>query len=587
MRQQRVDSVRSWLRLHPDVATLACVGFLACSVVSTPLASGMTESNHEERKRSGLKLPSRTSGASTGDGSNGFIGDGFARLLTWMQRGIDAHVPLTALSEVPRVADVLDFRVVADERVVVAKRQVKAGELLLRLPMQVLMHAGYYKVPGSQSPPPPSEIIGTVDGPGVASTLSPAMHLGLSDGREFTTYVAPQTWLALYMMEHRRLGSSSEWSPYLELLPQKFPTNPVFFEPQDWKWLEGSTFVRRALRHKDSLRKQFETVSDLVPGFDTNYTLDEFVWARVAISSRVFGWSLPGLSADDTDFMVPLGDMFNHRSPKQIEWVFNKTLRTLDYWAKEDVPRGEELLISYGGKCNSQYLLHYGFAMPGIDKRQPPLSTVRIPFDLDDTIPDRDAREMWLAKNQLKTDVEEFEVSTTAAGSGFQNMLGYARLLVIPFADNFDRTLKARGCRVFAMPPRCEQPLSLDVEQAALKLCISVVRRALAAYPTTLEEDEVLLNSTSADHPGNDSSPRLPSGIPRFLVLLRRDEKVVLRWWIRFFEVALEVTELPLEDIEPRSVQEFGQFSPESRYLEITLAALMQVERAATKALEL
>ena len=100
-----------------------------------------------------------------------------------------------------------------------------------------------------------------------------------------------------------------------------------------------------------------------VLGFNTTYTLDEFLWARTVISTRVFGWRLPGLPVENPDFMVPLGDMFNHRSPKQIEWVFNSTTQTLDYWAQEDVAAGGELLISYGGKCNSQYLLHYGPAL--------------------------------------------------------------------------------------------------------------------------------------------------------------------------------------------------------------------------------
>merc|ERR1712085_182822 len=67
--------------------------------------------------------------------------------------------------------------------------------------------------------------------------------------------------------------------------------------------------------------------------------------------------------------------------------------------------------------------------------------------------------------------------------------------------------------------------LSIDNERSALNRCLAVVETALAAYPTTLEEDEELLRSLR--------------GLPFMLVTLRSDEKVVLRWWQRFFRLAV------------------------------------------------
>merc|ERR1712008_478870 len=63
----------------------------------------------------------------------------------------------------------------------------------------------------------------------------------------------------------------------------------------------------------------------------------------------------------------------------------------------------------------------------------------------------------------------------------------------------------------------------------ALRHCLRAVQTSLAAYPTTLEQDEALL-------------PTL-DGLPVSLVLLRRDEKFVLRWWERFIGVALAAAE--------------------------------------------
>lgn len=428
----------------------------------------------------------------------------------------------------------------------------------MRLPMQLLIHAGFYKGDNQETLP---ATLGSLD------TLRTALHRALV-GRELFTFVATQTWLAIYLMEQRRLGLASEWSPYLDFLPEAFPDLPIFYHDRDWEWLRGSSFVQRTEKHREQLRKQFETVEDLVPGFSRNYTFEEFLWARSVVSSRVFGWRLPGVSTDDTDFMVPFGDMFNHRSPKQIEWIFNETSKTLDFWVREDVPAGSELLISYGGKCNSQYLLHYGFALPTISSRVPPLSTVRLALDLDPDVPDRAWRERWLMKQRLQEDAdtlvpEEFELKATFAGNGAENFLSYARLLSLPSTgEDFLRTVK-RSCRMYSTPPKCDKPLGLSIEAAAIRRGLLAVTEALSRYDTSLEEDESILLTLS--------------GLPLKLVTLRRDEKVVLHWWRRFLGIASDALKDTTEGIEAKA-REFPEFSPEAQYLLVTVMALVKVE---------
>lgn len=364
----------------------------------------------------------------------------------------------------------------------------------------------------------------------------------------------------------------------MDFLPDEFASVPAFYEEKDWSWLEGSTFASRARKHRASLEEQWATLQARVPRINETYSLRDFLWARSAISTRVFGWRLPDLPPEDTEFMVPLGDMFNHRSPKQIEWVFNSSLRTLDYWVREDVPEGGELLISYGGKCNSQYLLHYGFSVANVSSRWPPVSTVRVAMDLDADVPDREERERWLLKKRLRDEEskltpEEFELKPDKfKGGGAEHMLGYARLLSLPGGDEFRRRTKnERSCRIFATPPRCENPMGLENERAALQRCLAAVSAAQRAYPTSLAEDAALL-------------AELPFGTPRNLVWLRYDEKVVLRWWRRFFDLAVEALDLPEEEIERRAEEEFGRFSPESQYLRTSLMAVVSVERSSTAA---
>lgn len=477
---------------------------------------------------------------------------GFGELMDWMQKAVDS-LPEQQRQGLPRLSDTLGLhrspRRHGGFRSVVALRDLRANDMLMRIPMERLMHAGFYKS---------SE-------PGLVADFQQGLK-----GKEWETYVAPQTWLALYLMEQRLAGSASQWSPYMDLLPESFPAVPLFFKDEDWLWLEGSLFGNRVRKHRQALVGQYETVKGMVPGFSSRYSLEDYLWARTVISSRVFGWRLPGLDVEDTDFMVPLGDMFNHRSPKQIEWFFNDTSRTLDYRALEDVPAGSEILISYGSKCNSQYLLHYGFTTLNVSSRQPPVSTVRVAIALDADVPDRENREKWLLKARLKEpgdilEPEEFELKANSfKGAGVENMLGYARLLSLQEGKEFEQNIKGRSCRRFATPPRCDL-LSLENERLALNRCLVAVEGSLAAYPTTLEQDEDLLPSLS--------------GLPLTLVTLRRDEKVVLRWWLRFFQLATESTELQEDDIVKKAEEAFGEFSPETQYLRTSLVALISIHQ--------
>jgi len=489
----------------------------------------------------------------------------YTQLLDWMQRGVDEHVPASLREGLPALTDIMRMR---EDRVMVAKRDLYDGELLIRLPVQRLMHSGFYK--GAEAP-------ASGEGSTPASSasqgeLAKAFHKGL-EGHEFLTFVATQTWLALYLMEHRRQGGTSEWAHYINSLPANYPSVPLFYKDDDWQWLKGSSFQRRVEKHRENLWKQWETVSEHIPGFNTTYTFDQFLWARTAISTRVFGWKLPGLGDEDTDFMVPLGDMFNHRSPKQIEWFFNSTTKTLDYWARENVSAGQEMLISYGSKCNSQYVLHYGFALPNVSTRSPSPSTVRLPMPVDVNVDQREARVRWLLKNRMKDEdtvlePEEFDLKMSWRGGGGENMLGYARLLSLPGGEEFNRMVKGRSCRSFSIPPRCEHAISLENERAALTRCLQVVESALTGYPTSVDEDDALL-------------PTLPKfSLPSFLTLLRRDEKVVLLWWQKFWRMAIECLDLDEEEIEQRAIEFFGKYSPESQYIRVTISALVKVERS-------
>ena len=79
------------------------------------------------------------------------------------------------------------------------------------------------------------------------------------------------------------------------------------------------------------------------------------------VCSRVFGIVMNRVK---TDAMVPLADMLNHHIPKQTSWYYCDAEEGFVIQALKAIPMGTEIFDSYGQKCNSRFLLSYGFTLP-------------------------------------------------------------------------------------------------------------------------------------------------------------------------------------------------------------------------------
>src|SRR4051812_31982712 len=73
--------------------------------------------------------------------------------------------------------------------------------------------------------------------------------------------------------------------------------------------------------------------------------------------------------------------MLNHRRPKQTSWFYSEENKGFIIESLEDIKRGEQVCDSYGRKCNSRFLLNYGFINMDNDANE---VAVRVPFDPDD-----------------------------------------------------------------------------------------------------------------------------------------------------------------------------------------------------------
>ncbi len=55
--------------------------------------------------------------------------------------------------------------------------------------------------------------------------------------------------------------------------------------------------------------------------------------------------------------------MMNHRRPRDTIWTYDNTQKAFTVTTLKNINAGEEVYDSYGKKCNSRYLLNYGFTV--------------------------------------------------------------------------------------------------------------------------------------------------------------------------------------------------------------------------------
>lgn len=88
------------------------------------------------------------------------------------------------------------------------------------------------------------------------------------------------------------------------------------------------------------------------------FPLQEYAEFRMMVASRIFGIAI---NDHHTDAFVAYADMLNHRRPRQTSWYYCDQRQGFVIDALSDIPRGDQIYDSYGKKCNTRFLLNYGF----------------------------------------------------------------------------------------------------------------------------------------------------------------------------------------------------------------------------------
>jgi hypothetical protein len=236
------------------------------------------------------------------------------------------------------------------------------------------------------------------------------------------------TQLAVWLLVEQR-DPGSVFRPYFDSLPRSFPHFPINVAPADLALLEGSSTgamvdYQRATLESDHARLEID-----VPWF-RSITFDEFVWGKLCVASRAFGFAIDGA---ETKVLVPIVDMLDHERGPSTRWKYDAEGQVLRLFAQRDYLPGEEVFGNYGRSSNTDLLLSYGFC-------------------IDDNEADR----------AVLGATEQFRVSRDTSEPSAQRMLAQLRA-------------------------RCRD------EAAARAALADAARAGLAPFPTTLAEDEALL----------------------------------------------------------------------------------------------
>mmetsp|Transcript_13974 Transcript_13974/g.20442 ORF Transcript_13974/g.20442 Transcript_13974/m.20442 type:complete len:576 (+) Transcript_13974:330-2057(+) len=330
-------------------------------------------------------------------------------------------------------------------------------------------------------------------------------------------------FLSSFILQETRKPDSF-WKPYIEVLPEHFRSFPIFYTDEEKEWLAGSPFLDQIEEKIQDIQEDYETICNAVPEF-AEFSVPEFSKFRMAVSSRIFGMEIDGVK---TDGFVPYADMLNHRRPRQTSWTFDQERQGFIIETLEDVPRGSEVMDSYGKKCNTRFLLNYGFIVRNNDANEYPF---RIKLDENDPLFGIKRGLLQGRKNdvlRVQADLEE---------RVFQEFFGLLRFVLLEDESIIPELIQnCHDEHSMHFKPGKLGPISPENEQKVLLHVKKLSEEGLKRYPNSLEEDkQILLEPSLTENNVN-------------CVLMRMGEKEILDWFVNLAETCLPLFEMNKKD---------------------------------------
>ena len=354
--------------------------------------------------------------------------------------------------------------------------------------------------------------------------------------------------LALALLYEKFIhGCKSMWFTHINVLPTTYH-NVLYFEPDERRALKGSNLCFMAQQMEEQvaddyrrlresvLLEVFETVKDDIDldTFDEFFSLDNYKWALSTIWSRFVSLRLDeavplleeehGLhrtsvtktrtAKQSVKAMVPVFDMLNHHPEAEMCHFFDTASQRFKLVSYQHWNAGAQMFINYGPLSNHKLLSLYGFVINGN------------PYD---------AVEMWLPMDEESTKFfkeKEHLLLTSGldhATNAFELVADENNdLLIIAARIQEIDCETAEKLEALAKRALDGEMVSIENEQEALTRLIYTLEKMLEAFPTSIEEDDKLLESWENDlgRQGDEQSQSLNH--ERMAVVVRRSDKYIL-----------------------------------------------------------
>ncbi|KAL4496233.1 hypothetical protein ABPG72_012970 [Tetrahymena utriculariae] len=315
------------------------------------------------------------------------------------------------------------------------------------------------------------------------------------------------TFLSIYIIIEKK-NHKSFWKPFLDILPVEYTTFPILYTDEELFWLKGSPFLNQVKERRECITQDYQAIVSKIAEFAKLCTLDEFAWARMMAASRIYGLFI---NKKRTDAFVPLADMFNHRRPAYTNWGFCEDKGGFMLKASEDIRRGDQIYYSCGRKCNSRFLLNYGFVVKNNEANEIQL---RVDFDKkDETLP---IKLQMIGKRKPESLI--FRIHINYEEKSVLEFFGFMRFVLIRDYVVLEKFHEMSEGKEF--DPLRTPPFSIENEKQMWSEIHKICAEIMIQYPTTLDEDKKILETSKLTINQKNC------------VILRMGEKEILMYYI-------------------------------------------------------
>ena len=269
--------------------------------------------------------------------------------------------------------------------------------------------------------------------------------------------------LSTFMLTEIDKGAQSKWKYYFDFLPPSYNNFPIFYEEKEIAYLKGTQFLELVQKKKKEMKEDYDLLLKEIPGY-SKYDYNLFKKMREVISSRVFGVTIRGKK---NDIIAPYADMLNHKRPRQTQWNFDDTSNSFMIKGATKIKKGDEVFDSYGIKCNSRFLLNYGFTVENNEDNE-----FKILLILNESSPYFKEKMAYLgAKNISK----KFSLVLNLSDNKIIQFFSFLRFILYnkPNFKDIDTT----------------RPISIQNEIDLFTKLKELMNMYISKYPTTLDYD--------------------------------------------------------------------------------------------------